>query len=276
MSDDDVDPESCRRMQREEFEVLESIYPECIASQMNDGMLKLEVPIELCDTRLVEVVPQGLSSSNKLLSSQSLRLSTLPPILLQLALPPGYPMTSPPKILSIRATHFWLSKSLLQLQGKLRDQWQAGEGVLYNWVEYIRTGDFLCELDMISSEDGMTILVYHAAPHVLAPLLQAHETSSKSLEFAKNSYPCSICLTSLKGSKCLRLSCDHIFCRSCLEDFWKLCIEEGDVGRVGCADPDCVKMGREAQEEEVARVVSEEDLQRWRWLREKRNLERGK
>lgn len=106
--------------------------------------------------------------------------------------------------------------------------------------------------------------------------MQAHEASSRSFEFAKNSYPCSICLTSLKGSKCLRLSCAHIFCRSCLQDFWKLCIEEGDVERVGCADPDCVKVGREAQEEEVAQVVSEGDLQRWRRLREKRDLERGK
>jgi E3 ubiquitin-protein ligase RNF14 len=61
-----------------------------------------------------------------------------------------------------------------------------------------------------------------------------------------------------------------------LEDFWKLCIEEGDVDRVGCADPDCVKVGRGAQKEEVARVVSEKELERWRWLREKRDIERGK
>jgi len=117
--------------------------------------------------------------------------------------------------------------------------------------------------------------ICHTAPHALVSVLQAHETSSKSLEFAKSSYLCSICLTSRKGSKCLQLSCAHVFCRSCLEDFWKLCIEEGNVGRVGCADPDCVKVGREAQEEEVGRVVSEGDLQRWRWLREKRNLEGG-
>ncbi|KXN84789.1 E3 ubiquitin-protein ligase itt1 [Leucoagaricus sp. SymC.cos] len=273
MSEGDVDLETCRIMQQEEFEVLESIYPECISSHLNDGLLRLEVPIELGDARLVKIHPQdrgGILNHDK---PQSLKLSTLPSLLLQLSLPQGYPITGPPQILSLRATHLWLSK-LLQLQGRLREQWQAGEGVLYNWIEYIRTGEFLSELDMLDKGLLTGGRLYHSAPHVLAPLLQAHETSSKSLEFAKNSYPCSICLTSLKGSKCLRLSCDHIFCRSCLEDFWKLCIEEGDVGRVGCADPDCVKVGREAQEEEVARVVSEDDLQRWRWLREKRDLER--
>jgi hypothetical protein len=60
-----------------------------------------------------------------------------------------------------------------------------------------------------------------------------------------------------------------------LEDFWKMCIEEGDVSRVGCPDPECVKNGSEAREEEVARVVTETELQRWRWLKEKRNIERG-
>lgn len=55
-----------------------------------------------------------------------------------------------------------------------------------------------------------------------------------------------------------------------------MCIEEGDVGRVGCPDPECVKAGREAGEEEVARVVSDVGVKRWKWLREKRNLDKGR
>jgi len=54
-----------------------------------------------------------------------------------------------------------------------------------------------------------------------------------------------------------------------------MCIEEGDVGRVGCPDPECVKKGTEAGEEEVARVVTDAELERWRWLREKRHYDRG-
>ncbi len=69
--------------------------------------------------------------------------------------------------------------------------------------------------------------------------------------------------------------CRHVFCKSCLEDFWGLCIKEGDVTRVGCPDPQCVKEGREADEEEVARVVTEAEVIRWRWLREKVMMEKG-
>lgn len=47
------------------------------------------------------------------------------------------------------------------------------------------------------------------------------------------------------------------------------------MDRVGCPDPGCVKGGREANEEEVRRVVSEEGVRRWKWLREKRALEKG-
>ena len=71
------------------------------------------------------------------------------------------------------------------------------------------------------------------------------------------------------------LSCSHVFCRGCLEDFWKLCISEGDAGRVGCPDPHCVKEGREANEEEVRRVVTEQEVQRWKWLKKKREWENG-
>jgi len=47
------------------------------------------------------------------------------------------------------------------------------------------------------------------------------------------------------------------------------------VSRVICPEPACVKLAKEAGEEEVARVVTEVELQRWRWLRDKRDIEKG-
>lgn len=59
-------------------------------------------------------------------------------------------------------------------------------------------------------------------------------------------------------------------------EFWQFCILEGDVGRVGCPDPQCVKDGNLAEEEDVRKVVStEEEVQRWKWLKEKKELEKG-
>lgn len=62
-----------------------------------------------------------------------------------------------------------------------------------------------------------------------------------------------------------------------------MCIVEGDVGRVICPDPECVKKrGKksgeyvEVEEEEVRRVVgNERAVGRWKWLRRKREIEKG-
>lgn len=47
------------------------------------------------------------------------------------------------------------------------------------------------------------------------------------------------------------------------------------MDRVGCPDPGCVKQGTKASEEDVRRVVSSEEVKRWRWLRDKKELEKG-
>jgi len=157
-----------------------------------------------------------------------------------------------------------------EVQTRLGRMWSGGE-VLYEWIEWVKT-DMLKSLGMLS-EDG-TIQIEHAAPRVLGPLLNAYNTAVVSNEFNTTSFPCQICLTSVKGARCISLACSHVFCRSCLEDFWVLCITEGEVQRVGCPDPGCVKAGSEAKEEDLWRVVSEDNVKRWRWLRAKRAVEK--
>jgi RING-type zinc-finger len=116
----------------------------------------------------------------------------------------------------------------------------------------------------------------HAAPQLLLPFLTAYESKSQTSKFNLASHSCNVCFETVKGSRCLQLNCGHIFCRACLRDGWSLYVAEGDTIRVGCLDPQCVKDGREATEDEVRRVVTEEEVRRWKWLREKRATERGK
>jgi len=277
----DSDEEECRAAQEEEYEVLESIFPECISSRLENGSLKLEVPVEFEGPRKVYIVKGSARHMSKKAAPQPgpterrceevVEVSTLPPLAMHIKLPTTYPMKEPPQLLSFRAMHLWVPH-IRSLNKVLVDLWQPGEGVLYPWVEFVRTGEFL-EVLGLAARDG-SIEIAHANPPTLAPLLTAHDASSQSSHFAQNSYPCSICLTSLKGYKCLQLACQHVFCRPCLQDFWGLCIAEGDVDRVGCPDPECVKAKREADEEEVARAVSEQEVVRWRWLREKRNVDK--
>jgi len=87
----------------------------------------------------------------------SISLSALPPLLLHIILPPTYPISSPPDINSLRASHLWLPE-IERLQAALLEMWQAGEPLLYNWVEYIRTGEFLKKLDLLSSENNEIIV----------------------------------------------------------------------------------------------------------------------
>jgi RING-type zinc-finger len=115
----------------------------------------------------------------------------------------------------------------------------------------------------------------HAAPQLLLPFLTAYESKSQSSKFNLASHPCNVCFETVKGSRCLQFICGHIFCRACLRDGWSLYIAEGDVVRVGCLDPQCVKDEQEATEDEVRMVVTEEEVHRWKWLREKKAAERG-
>ncbi|GLB36376.1 putative RWD [Lyophyllum shimeji] len=265
---------ACQALQREEYEVLESIYPECVSSEITGNSLRLEVPVEFDQSRTVCVVQdEALATSNtsKIDPRMTLSLSSLPSLMLNVELPPSYPLESPPTLTSIRASHLWLPH-ICRLQKILAEMWHPGEGVLYTWIEFLRNGEFLQTLSLENDEE--VIHIPHPSPRILAKLLKDSDASAKTMRFSQNSYPCSICLSSFKGSKCVQLTCGHVFCRACIEDFWKLCIAEGEVGRVGCPDPACVKENREADAEEVARVVTESEVDRWRWLREKRNLER--
>ncbi|KAG1889377.1 hypothetical protein F4604DRAFT_839128 [Suillus subluteus] len=249
--------EECAMMQEEEWEVLKSIYPDvCISNDVGPfgRTVKLEIPVELSPARSVSIVsPQNHSHTSP--------LTALPPFLLALNLPPEYPLRAPPRITSLMCTHGWYTSSDLYTQ--LAGMWtHDSPGVLYAWVAFISGAEFL--------EPGNITIINPS----LLPLLESYNTHAQDAAFGETSFPCAICLSAHKGRHCVRLACTHIFCRSCLSDFWGSSIREGDIGRVGCPDPVCVKAGHEASEEDIARVVDEEEVKRWKWLRAKRALER--
>jgi E3 ubiquitin-protein ligase RNF14 len=107
------------------------------------------------------------------------------------------------------------------------------------------------------------------------PLLASHDLKVKSDNFSRSTYSCAICLTEHKGYQCVQLDCSHIFCRSCLGEYWGLLVSEGDADRVKCPDSACIKDGREAGEEEARKILTEPQVERLIWLREKRELEKG-
>ena len=134
------------------YDAHKSIFPDCVTREKTRGLLKLEVPIELEKVHTVSIHQDGtLAHKSDKAKFQEADLTTLPPILLSILLPPLYPLLEPPQLLSVRVTHFWLPDTA-RLHQSLNEMWQSGEGVLYNWVEYLRTGDFLSTLELAAGD----------------------------------------------------------------------------------------------------------------------------
>ncbi|KAF9042082.1 RWD-domain-containing protein [Panaeolus papilionaceus] len=270
--------QQCLLSQQDELIALESIFPDCILNNPANGSLKLQISIQFSEARSVLITSPSPSSSDDTNtpteSIQTLSVTTLPPLVFTITLPLTYPLLAPPEILSVQATHAWLPE-VSALTRSLLAMWQLGENILYGWIDYLQAGEFLHDLGYISTDDQDCIKILHPAPPILAPLLLQYNHTTTSSLFSQSTYACSICLEHHKGSKCIQLpSCSHVFCHPCLSDFWGMCIQEGDVDRVGCPDPECVKQKSVVGEEEVARVVSAGEVERWRWLVQKKEFDR--
>jgi E3 ubiquitin-protein ligase RNF14 len=126
----------------------QSIYPEYVSSRINEGTLKLEIPVEFDHSQNVVIMGDTPSAGTETVS-----VSTLPPLLIHVALPSAYPLQEGPQVSFIRATHLW-HPGIGALAKHLTEMWQPGDSVLYSWIEYLRTGDFLETLGMQCGVDS--------------------------------------------------------------------------------------------------------------------------
>lgn len=167
---------------------IQAIYPDQIAScptfsgdSTRHRSLKLRLPITLAS----EVSVNLISSPARRLpihretdvaaavagpSSAMLKISHLPPILIDVALPSSYPISARPVVSRISASlpdqeanTSWLSRQVLAtITNKLGALWDEerdsnstlgepaeGVGVLWRWWEWVANGEFLQELGML-------------------------------------------------------------------------------------------------------------------------------
>jgi E3 ubiquitin-protein ligase RNF14 len=122
--------------------------------QNSEGHIKLEIPVEFGVPK--SVIIEEVTLMDKTSLRETLNLSVLPPLLLHVVLSPSYPLHSPPEIVSLRATHMWIP-NIEVLQTVLTEMWRVGEQILYNWVEYIRSGEFLQTIKL--TEDSVIMCV---------------------------------------------------------------------------------------------------------------------
>ncbi|CAE6521841.1 unnamed protein product [Rhizoctonia solani] len=274
------------QLQEEEIDALVAVYPDILTwtSTPAGKEIKLDISIELENEHKFDIVssvavdtsfPGAGPSRGPQTSPDSIltSLTHLPPLLIIVILPPDYPQTKP-IIQNISARHAWLAPALVRkLAVRLDDMWTPEEGVLWQWVEDVRSGAFL----------ESTLYLPHPSPKILLAHLMAHQSSAKQAEFSVRAFTCGICLSTQRGSKCVQLDCPnaHVFCLECLKEFWGMCVAEGEVTKVACPGVECVKARETAKndagdvgDDVIRRVLNEEQVARWKWLRIKHAAEK--
>ncbi|CAE6456661.1 unnamed protein product [Rhizoctonia solani] len=274
------------QLQEEEIDALVAVYPGILTqhSVAAGKEIKLDIPIELETEQKFDIVSSGVvdtpspgtepSRSSQLHTSDSVPISLmhLPPLLINVVLPPTYPQTRP-AIKSISAQYTWIAPSLLRkLAAHLDEMWTPGESVLWQWAEDVRTGAFL-----------ESTLLPHPSPSILLSHLVTHQANTKQAQFSAQTFKCGICLSVQRGAKCIQLDCPnaHVFCLDCLKEFWGMCVAEGEVTKVACPGIECVKAREKVKndagdvgDDVICRVLNAEQVTRWKWLRAKHAAEK--
>lgn len=148
----------------------QSIYPGLVTIDRRDAdegshTVSLSIPITLAHPTPTHLVhpfqPRPSASSSS--SEAALHLTHLPALSARIVLPPGYPLSEPPRVESLRAplrsdgpSSAWLSKRVLaNVQERLAVLWAdeaaggQGVGVLWSWWEWVGSGQFLEDLGLL-------------------------------------------------------------------------------------------------------------------------------
>ncbi|KAJ5100484.1 hypothetical protein N7456_006536 [Penicillium angulare] len=165
-------------------------------------------------------------------------LSHLPPLSLEIQLPDGYPSERPP-LVKLTTHPPWLSPATLdRLANDCQRLWvECGQDmVVYSYIDHLHQ---LAEtaFGIQDATDGELTL----SRDLKVALLDFNSKAERE-KFQQETFECGVCLEPKKGANCHRLlRCSHVFCVSCLQDFYDTCILEGDVDNVKCMAPDCDK-----------------------------------
>jgi E3 ubiquitin-protein ligase RNF14 len=169
------------------------------------------------------------------------RLSYLPPVRLQISLPPGYPADEPPRV-SISASPPWLPDDVVQrLQEDGPRLWEemGRDIVVFSYIDHVQQSSEDL-FGLVNEKDALEVDLQHKIS------ILDYDIKAKRAAFERETFECGVCLDPKKGSVCHRmLDCGHVFCVECLQDFYNNAIKEGDLATVRCLGPNCAKSREE-------------------------------
>ncbi|KAL9097893.1 MAG: hypothetical protein Q9165_000219 [Trypethelium subeluteriae] len=162
------------------------------------------------------------------------RISNLPPLKLKVYLPERYPADEAPQF-SLSSEPHWIPEDTLEkLQWNGLDLWhEYGHGqVVFAYIDQLQQS---AERAFGLAVDGPLSL-----PQEMQIALLDFDRQAERRKFEAETFDCGVCLEPKKGASCHRITrCGHVFCVSCLQDFYNNCITEGDISSVKCLAPDC-------------------------------------
>ncbi|KAL8788991.1 MAG: hypothetical protein Q9213_001400 [Squamulea squamosa] len=172
-------------------------------------------------------------------------LSHLPPIQLQIHLPPTYPIEQPPELKLVSEIPWLSEKALKILECEGNNLWEemGHSQVLFAYIDHLRE----------AADKAFGLTSTRADPVTIAAELRIglldYDLKAKQTTFERATFECGVCLEPKKGAVCHRMTlCGHVFCVECLQDFYNNCITEGDTGSVKCITPRC------GQDEKISMV----------------------
>jgi E3 ubiquitin-protein ligase RNF14 len=260
----------------EELEALAAIYPELTTHDAApfSARLSLDVaPLQPLNVRFVPAPPGGDATH---------AFARLPPLEIEMVLPPGYPHDRPPEV-RVATTPAWLPAATLEaLRERVPALWEAaGRGAVVFDVLVFLEQEIEAGFNLAAKEGG-----FHEVDAALRLGLLDFSARAEAAHFARQTFSCGVCLSPRRGAACHRMSrCGHVFCRACLEAFYASCITEGDVDRVRCMAAECggdgsargkARRGTVAPAELLRIPLSAELVRRYADLKRKKTMELDK
>lgn len=176
----------------------------------------------------------------------------LPPICLEFKLPKNYPSEEAP---NFKLTSVWLNDQNLNILSEKLDQlWSQylHTPILFIWISFIQD-----EIFQFLSLDPQDFIITTN----LASLFIDYNKNQLELIFKKTNFFCNICFVEKSGQDCLKFNkCEHVFCKSCMYEYFKSLISDGNVKKLCCPQEKCDSFATQAQ---VLSVVGDELFNRY-------------
>lgn len=224
----------------EELDTLQSIYPEIILDPNNPYAATLELLVAPTKPLPVTFEPENTVE----------RIAYLPPLRLEILLPPNYPADAPP-IIKPTTSPAWLPQDVrTKVANEAKSIWDeyGGGSVLFACISSIQE-----QAETAFGQEDLRL------PTTLRSELLEYSRRMKKELFDKETFDCEVCLEPKKGSACYRMErCSHVFCIGCLQDYYTNCIKEGDVNNVKCMSTECGKTGSNGKKKD--RLLSPKEL----------------